>query len=60
MIIIDICGRKTSALVNDLIIYRNYREDCLRYFKKPIEAQKFDKYITAIETELTRRGVEFK
>lgn len=59
MIIIDICGRKTSALLNDLSIYRNYREDCLTYFKNPKEAQKYEKYIIAIETELTRRGVDF-
>ena len=60
MIIIDICGRKTSALLNDFSIYRNYREDCLTYFNDAKEAQKYEKYIIAIETELTRRGVNLK
>lgn len=41
-------------------IYRNYREDCLTYFNNIKEAQKYEKYIIAIETELTRRGVDFK
>lgn len=52
--------RSSISLLNDLKIYRNYMEDCLTYFKDTKEAQKFDKYITAIETELTRRGVDFK
>ena len=60
MNIIDVFGRKTSALLNDLSIYRNYKEDCLTYFDDAKEAQKYDKYIVAIETELTRRGVNVK
>lgn len=52
--------RRTINLLNDLKIYRNYKEDCLTYFKDVKEAQKFDKYIIAIESELTRRGVDFK
>ena len=58
--IIDVFGRKTSALINDLSIYRNYKEDCLNYFNNAKEAEKYEKYIIAIETELTRRGVDFK
>ena len=60
MNIIDVFGRKTSSLLNDLSIYRNYREDCLTYFRDFQEAQKYEKYILAIETELARRGVDFK
>lgn len=60
MDIIDVFGRKTSALLNDLSIYRNYREDCLSYFNNPKEAQKYENFIVAIETELMRRGVNFK
>lgn len=51
--------RSTVKLLNDLKIFRNYKEDCLTYFNDTKEAQKFDKYITEVETELTRRGVEF-
>ena len=47
----------TTRLINDLRIYRNYKEDYLTYFNDTKEAQKYDKYIVAIETELTRRGV---
>lgn len=51
--------RSTIKLLNDLKIFRNYKEDCLAYFNNTKEAQKFDKYIAEVETELTRRGVEF-
>ena len=53
------CKISTKKLLNDLKIFRNYKEDCLTYFNDTKEAQKFDKYITEVETELTRRGVEF-
>lgn len=52
--------RSNINLLNELKIYRNYKEDCITYFKDAKEAKKFDKYIIAIETELTRRGVDFK
>lgn len=52
--------RTTKSLLKDLKLYRNYREDCLTYFKNAKEAKKYDQYIIAIETELTRRGVDFK
>lgn len=51
--------RSTISLLNDLKIFRNYKEDCLTYFNDAKEAQKYEKYIIAIETELTRRGVDF-
>ena len=54
------CKLSTKKLLKDLKLYRNYREDCLTYFKNAKEAQKYEKYIIAIETELTRRGVDFK
>lgn len=53
------CKRSTISLLNDLRIFRNYKEDCLTYFNDVKEAQKYEKYIIALETELTRRGVEF-
>lgn len=52
--------RSTKSLLKELKIYRKYREDCLTYFNNPQEAKKYDQYIIAIETELTRRGVDFK
>ena len=50
----------TTRLINDLRVFRNYKEDYLTYFNDPKEAQKYDKYIVAIETELTRRAVNVK
>ena len=50
----------TTRLINDLRIFRNYKEDYLTYFNDVKEAQKYDKYIVAIETELTRRGINIK
>ena len=56
----DIRGRRTISLLNDLRLYRAYKDDCLTYFKNDKEAQKYENYIIAIETELTRRGVDYK
>ena len=50
----------TTRLINDLRVYRNYKEDYLTYFNDAKEAQKYDKYIIASETELTRRGINIK
>lgn len=54
------CNRTTKSLLKELKSYRNYKEDCLTYFKNAKEAQKYEEYIIAIETELTRRGINFK
>ena len=56
----NIRGRRTVSLLNDLRLYRAYKDDCLTYFKNDKEAQKYEEYIIAIETELTRRGINFK
>ena len=50
----------TITLINDLKYYQNYKIDCLTFFKDTKEGHKYDKHILEIETELMRRGVDFK